>query len=50
MKSERTAFARLPKTSAPGVAAWKTDAHEATYAPALDQHWIADLDERIKPV
>lgn len=32
------------------LAAWLTAGLEATYAPALEQPWIADLDVTIKPI
>jgi hypothetical protein len=32
------------------LAAWQTEALRRTYAPALEQPWIADLDVTIKPI
>ena len=32
------------------LARWQTDALLQTYAPALDQPWIADLDVTVKPI
>jgi hypothetical protein len=34
----------------PALARWQTDGLLATYAPALEQPWIADLDVTIKPI
>lgn len=35
---------------AAALAQWQTQALLATYAPALDQPWIADLDVTVKPI
>ena len=32
------------------MAAWQTEALLRTYAPALEQPWIADLDVTVKPI
>src|SRR5205085_5607973 len=36
--------------AAEGLASWQREALLATYAPALEQPWIADLDVTIKPI
>jgi len=35
---------------APALAQWQTQALRQTYAPALEQPWIADLDVTVKPI
>ena len=45
--SLRQAFANQDGTA---LAAWQTEALLGTYAPALDQPWIADLDVTVKPI
>ena len=45
--SLRRAFQEMDATAA---ARWQTQALQATYGPALEQPWIADLDVTIKPI
>lgn len=45
--SLRRAFRRA---DGPALARWQTDGLRSTYAPALEQPWIADLDVTIKPI
>jgi hypothetical protein len=45
--SLRRAFKDEP---APSVAHWQTEALLESYAPALEQPWIADLDVTVKPI
>jgi hypothetical protein len=45
--SLRRAFADQDGTE---MAVWQTEALRRTYAPALEQPWIADLDVTVKPI
>lgn len=48
--SEDSLRRAFQEADAPAVAAWQTGALLATYAPALEQPWIADLDVTVKPI
>jgi hypothetical protein len=48
--SEDSLRRAFQKGDAAALAGWQTEALLATYGPALEQPWIADLDVTVKPV
>lgn len=48
--SEDSLRRAFKEADAGGVARWQTQALLATYGPALEEPWIADLDVTVKPI